>query len=192
MDPYPARRIRRAATAPALIGALACSAIVAVPQPAAADAAPWLVSTGAAHVKIVRGLKVRPVPRVLPVAGYHLTARFDDSGGLWSDDHTGLDFAAPKGTPLVAIGDAVVVSVEYDGAYGNKTVLRLEDGTELWYCHQSRTDVVAGQHVTTGQVVGAVGSTGNTTGPHLHLEVRPDGGDPVDPEVALAAWGIKP
>ena len=198
MNQHPARRIRRAATAPALIGALACSAVVGVPQSAAADqgASPvWMVTapaTSAARVTIVHGLKVHPVPRVLPVEGYHLTARFDDSGGLWAHNHTGLDFAAPEGTPLRAIGDAVVVSVEYDGAYGNKTVLRLGDGTVLWYCHQSRTDVVAGQHVTTGQVIGAVGSTGNTTGPHLHLEVRPGGGDPVDPEVALAGWGIKP
>jgi murein DD-endopeptidase MepM/ murein hydrolase activator NlpD len=196
MHQHPARRIRRAATAPVLIAALACSA--GVPQPAAAaqpgSTPAWLLADGAQapHLKVVRGLKVQPVPRVLPVQGYHLTARFDDSGGLWAHAHTGLDFAAPEGTPLRAIGDAVVVSVGYDGAYGNKTVLRLEDGTVLWYCHQSRTDVVAGEHVSTGEVIGAVGSTGNTTGPHLHLEVRPDGGDPVDPEVALAGWGITP
>ncbi|KAA1415849.1 M23 family metallopeptidase [Nocardioides humilatus] len=198
MNQNTARRVRRAAVAPALIGAIACSAVAVPPSAAAADSAQtpaWLVTAKAQparHLHVVRGLTVRPVPRVLPVTGYHLTARFDDAGGLWSHDHTGLDFAAPEGTALRAIADAVVVSVEYDGAYGNKTVVRLEDGTELWYCHQSRTDVVAGQHVKTGEIIGAVGSTGNTTGPHLHLEVRPGGGDPVDPEVALAKWGVKP
>jgi murein DD-endopeptidase MepM/ murein hydrolase activator NlpD len=191
------RRIRQAVTGPALIGALACSAFV--PDTAAADSSSptWLVAAHAsspARVKIVRGLTVRPQApsKVLPVDNYVLTARFNDSGGLWANNHTGLDFAAPEGTPLHAIGDAVVVSVGWDGAYGNKTVLRLGDGTVLWYCHQSRIDVTAGQHVSTGQVIGAIGATGNTTGPHLHLEVRPGGGDPVDPEIALANWGIKP
>ena len=85
-----------------------------------------------------------------------------------------------------------MVSAAYDGSYGNKTVVRLPDGTELWYCHQSSQSVSVGEHVAAGEVIGALGSTGNTTGPHLHLEVRPGGGDPVDPEVALAGWGLKP
>ena len=84
-----------------------------------------------------------------------------------------------------------MTEVGYDGAYGNKTVIRLEDGTELWYCHQSSQSVSVGDHVSAGDVIGAVGSTGNTTGPHLHLEVRPGGGDPIDPEIALADWGIR-
>ena len=127
----------------------------------------------------------------LPLAGYRLTARFGETG-LWATYHTGLDLAAPAGTPLVAIANATVTSAGYDGAYGNKTVLTLEDGTELWYAHQTSISVSAGETVTAGQTIGTVGSTGNVTGPHLHLEVRPGGGDPVDPYAALIARGITP
>ena len=129
---------------------------------------------------------------VLPVAGYRLTATFGQFSGLWATSHTGLDFAAPDGTPLKAVANGVVTSTGYDGAYGNKTVITLEDGTELWYCHQSAVSVRTGQTVTAGQVIGAVGSTGNSTGPHLHFEVRPGGGDPVDPYEALRVHGLQP
>ena len=67
-----------------------------------------------------------------------------------------------------------------------------EDGTEIWYCHQSSIGVDVGDTVTGGEVIGNVGSTGNSTGPHLHLEVRPGGGDPVDPYSALVYHGITP
>jgi murein DD-endopeptidase MepM/ murein hydrolase activator NlpD len=129
---------------------------------------------------------------VLPVEGYHLTATFGQSSGLWSTTHTGLDFAAPEGTPIRAIANGVVSSTGYDGSYGNKTVVTLEDGTELWFCHQSAVSVSSGQPVRAGEVIGAVGSTGNVTGPHLHLEVRPGGGDPVDPYEALRVHGLQP
>ncbi|MDN4173702.1 M23 family metallopeptidase [Nocardioides sp. SOB77] len=128
---------------------------------------------------------------VMPIAGYRLTARFGDYG-LWASYHTGLDFAAPTGTPLLAMANAVVTSVGYDGAYGNKTVLTLEDGTEIWYCHQTSTTVSPGDVVRAGEVIGTVGSTGNVTGPHLHLEVRPGAGDPVDPYAALQVHGLNP
>ncbi len=128
---------------------------------------------------------------VMPLAGYRLTARFGDYG-LWASYHTGLDFAAPTGTPLLAMANAVVTSVGYDGAYGTKTVLTLEDGTELWYCHQTSTTVSPGDVVRAGEVIGTVGSTGNVTGPHLHLEVRPGAGDPVDPYAALQVHGLNP
>ncbi len=126
-----------------------------------------------------------PPPWVLPVTGYHLTGRFGQVSGLWSTVHTGLDFAAPEGTPIRSIGPGVVVSTGYEGSYGNKTVVKLDDGTVLWYCHQSRFGVRAGQRLAAGQLVGYVGSTGNVTGPHLHLEVHPHGQDQaIDP----AAW----
>ncbi len=106
--------------------------------------------------------------------------------------HTGLDFAASVGSPIRSIAIGVVVSTEYDGAYGNKTVVRLSDGTEVWYCHQDTQSVVPGQTIRRGQVIGTVGATGNVTGPHLHLEIRPGGGDPVDPEVALRRHRVEP
>ena len=67
-----------------------------------------------------------------------------------------------------------------------------EDGTDLWFCHQTTIDVSVGDTVRGGEVIGTVGSTGNSTGPHLHLEVRPGGGDPVDPFTALLEHGVTP
>lgn len=128
---------------------------------------------------------------VLPLGGYRLTARFGEYG-LWSSYHTGLDFAVDPGTPLVAMARGVITFAGYDGAYGNKTVLTLKDGTELWYAHQTSIYASVGEEVAPGDVIGSVGSTGNVTGPHLHLEVRPGAGDPVDPMAALLAQGIDP
>ena len=128
----------------------------------------------------------------IPAGVYHLTARFGQCSGLWSHCHTGLDFAAAPGTPIHAIAGGVVTEVGWAGAYGNRTIITLSDGTELWYCHQTSYDVTAGQTVTAGEVIGSVGSTGNVTGPHLHVEVRPGGGDPVDPYAALIAHGVTP
>ncbi len=129
---------------------------------------------------------------VLPTVGYVLTARFGQSSGLWAHLHTGLDFAAPTGTPIFAIADGVITFAGYDGSYGNKTVELLPDGTEIWYAHQSEIDVKVGQHVIQSAQIGRIGSTGNTTGPHVHIEVRPGGGDPVDPYPAFVYHGVTP
>lgn len=127
----------------------------------------------------------------LPPGSYRLTARFGQFG-LWASSHTGLDFAAPHGTPILSIAAGTVTETGYDGAYGNKTVVTLEDGTELWYCHQSSIGVSVGETVIPGQQIGTVGNTGRSTGPHLHLEVRPGAGDPVDPYSALLVHGVTP
>ncbi|WP_331273157.1 M23 family metallopeptidase [Motilibacter deserti] len=127
---------------------------------------------------------------VEPLSGYRITAHFGQRASLWSNGHTGTDLAAPTGTPVHAVGDAVVVSVGYDGAYGNKIVLRHNDGTETWYGHLSATLVDAGQKVIAGTLIGRVGATGHTTGPHLHLEVRPGAADPVDAESWLREHGV--
>ena len=129
---------------------------------------------------------------VLPVTGYHLTARFGMAGGLWSSNHTGLDFATASGTPVVAVANGVITETGYAGAYGNQTIQTLDDGTEIWYCHQSSFGVSEGDVVSAGEVIGAVGSTGNVTGSHLHIEVRPGGGDPVDPYAAFIVHGVTP
>jgi murein DD-endopeptidase MepM/ murein hydrolase activator NlpD len=130
----------------------------------------------------------------LPLApsAYHLTATFGQSSGLWSSTHTGLDFAAPTGTPIMSVTNGTVTSVGYEGAYGNQVVVTTEDGEELWYCHMNSFAASVGDVVRAGDVLGYVGSTGNVTGPHLHLEVRPGAGDPVDPYAALVAHGVTP
>ncbi|MCX6407354.1 MAG: M23 family metallopeptidase [Propionibacteriales bacterium] len=129
---------------------------------------------------------------VLPVTGYALTARFGQSSSLWARVHTGLDFAGPSGSTIVSVAAGTVTDTSYAGAYGNRTVVTLDDGTEIWYCHQSRIVATPGERVRAGQTIGYTGSTGNVTGPHLHLEVRPGGGEPIDPEIALREHGVTP
>ena len=154
---------------------------------AASEALPDLVPP----YRIVKGveLKAKPPPWVLPVGGYHLTGRFGASSGLWSSTHTGLDFAAAEGAEIRSIGPGVVTETASDGAFGNKTVVRLDDGTVLWYCHQSDFAAEKGQRLAPGDLIGYVGSTGNVTGPHLHLEVH-SGHKPVDPEPWLAEHAL--
>lgn len=136
--------------------------------------------------QIARNLWVFP----LPAGTYRVSYNYGQCSYLWANCHTGEDFGAPTGTPIMSIANGVVTEAGYDGSYGNKTVVTLEDGTELWYCHQTSILVSVGDTVRGGQQIGTVGSTGNTTGPHLHLEVRPGGGDPVSPIDALRVHGI--
>jgi len=83
-----------------------------------------------------------------------------------------------------------VVSAGWDGAYGNKIVIRHRDGTVTWYAHLSSFVRHTGA-VRVGEVIGRIGSTGNSTGAHLHLEVRPGGGDSVDPLHWLRQHGAR-
>ena len=166
-------------------GVLALSAVT-VPGstgPAYAEAKPLPA------YQLVAGTKLKPRV-VLPVRGYRLTGRFGDSSYLWSSEHTGLDFAAASGTPIRSLTVGQVTSAGYDGRYGNTTVITLADGTQLWFCHQSSTTVRTGQWVGPGDLIGRIGSTGNVTGPHLHLEVRPTADAPVDPAAWLRARGL--
>jgi len=126
---------------------------------------------------------------VAPLEGYRLTAGFG-AYGLWSSSHTGQDFAAPSGTPVRTVGDGTIVSTGYDGAYGNKIVVEHEDGTLTWYAHLSEILRTSGP-VKVGDPIGRVGSTGNSTGDHLHLEVRPSPDSPVPPLTWLRQHGVE-
>ncbi|MEZ0095875.1 M23 family metallopeptidase [Streptacidiphilus sp. EB129] len=126
---------------------------------------------------------------VAPVPGATTGAGFGQSDSFWAHLHTGLDLTAPTGAPVLAIGAGTVTSAGWAGAYGYRVVETMPDGTELWYCHLSAIGVGSGE-VTAGQPIGRVGATGNAAGPHLHLEVRPAGGEPVDPAGWLADHGL--
>ena len=128
----------------------------------------------------------------LMVSGYHITATFNQAGGRWAHNHTGLDFAAPIGTRVGAVMAGEVISAEFAGAFGRRVEVRHADGTVTWYCHMSEFTVSVGDRVAAGDRVGSVGMTGNTTGPHLHFEVHPDGGDAIDPYPWLRDHGLNP
>lgn len=96
--------------------------------------------------------------------------------------HKGVDFAAPTGTPIFAAADGVVTDAGWtDGGYGNIVELRHGDGSVTLYAHTNRVYVSKGQVVNKGQAIAEVGTTGRSTGPHLHFEVQPDGKTAVDP-----------
>lgn len=106
--------------------------------------------------------------------------------------HTGVDFAVDPGTPLLAVGNATVVSAGWDGSYGKEIVLRLADGRFAQYAHLSTVEVSPGEHVSAAEEIGRSGSTGNSTGPHLHFEIRTSNryGAVINPVAYLAAHGV--
>jgi murein DD-endopeptidase MepM/ murein hydrolase activator NlpD len=116
-----------------------------------------------------------PVPSpqgfIWPVNG-RLTSRF---GPRWGSFHAGIDLAAPTGTPIKASKDGIVAFAGWMGGYGNMILIDHGGGHTTGYGHQSRLAVRKGQYVDQGQIIGYVGSTGHSTGPHLHFEVRVNG-----------------
>ncbi len=120
-----------------------------------------------------------------PTRNFKLSARFGQSGPMWSSgQHTGLDFAAPEGTTILAADSGRVVSAGPAGAYGNFVEIAHGDGTRTRYAHLCDIDVREGQMVKRAQHIGDLGNTGNSSGPHLHFEIL-DHGTPVDPEKHL-------
>lgn len=111
---------------------------------------------------------------VLPVSGT-ISSRFGVSSSIRSGAHTGLDIACPKGTDIKAVAKGKVVFAERNGAYGNLVKVDHENGVETWYAHCDKIYAKVGDKVDAGDVIAAVGTTGNSTGPHLHLEIRIDG-----------------
>ncbi|MDB5627435.1 MAG: hypothetical protein JWR73_3237 [Tardiphaga sp.] len=130
------------------------------------------------------------VPYRKPVVG---EVEFTSGFGVRSDPflgrpamHTGLDFRAPTGDPIRATAIGKVVSAAYQGGYGRMVEIDHGNGLSTRYGHMSEIHVKVGDSIKIGQVIGAVGSTGRSTGPHLHYETRIDG-EAVDPQKFLRA-----
>ncbi len=109
-----------------------------------------------------------------PVSGT-ITSRYGVSSSVRSSDHTGLDIAASTGTPIKVVASGTVTFASNKGSYGNVVKVNHGNGIETWYAHTSKMYVSEGQKVEAGTVIAAVGSTGNSTGPHLHFELRMNG-----------------
>ena len=118
-----------------------------------------------------------------PING-SITSRYGVSSRLRKSTHTGLDIAAPTGTIIKAVAEGTVTCASYNGAYGNLVKIEHGNGVETWYAHTSKMYVTPGQEVKAGDVIALVGSTGNSTGPHLHLEIRING-EHVNPQEYL-------
>ncbi|WP_262006901.1 M23 family metallopeptidase [Streptomyces sp. FIT100] len=126
----------------------------------------------------------------LPVSQHGLSAYYGQAGVNWMSMHTGIDFPVSYGTPVMAASDGTV-RTQWNSAYGNMAIVTAADGTETWYCHLSSTKIRSGS-VKAGDVIAYSGNSGNSTGPHLHFEVRPGGGSAIDPLSWLRSHGLNP
>ena len=127
----------------------------------------------------INGIKVA----TLPVTGT-ISSRYGVSSKIRVSTHTGLDIAATTGTPIKVVADGTVTFAAYSGSYGYLVKVDHGNGVETWYGHTSKMLVKEGQAVKAGDTIALVGSTGNSTGPHLHFEVRING-EHVNPQKYL-------
>jgi murein DD-endopeptidase MepM/ murein hydrolase activator NlpD len=130
---------------------------------------------------------------VAPVSA-SLGTPYRKAGSSWSKGyHTGVDFPVPTGTSVKSVASGSVVSAGWGGSFGYQVVIRHDDGRYSQYAHLSAISVRDGQTVSAGQRIGRSGSTGNSSGPHLHFEVRtgPGFGSDVDPIAYLRAGGVR-
>jgi murein DD-endopeptidase MepM/ murein hydrolase activator NlpD len=143
-----------------------------------------------AAAEAARKERLRP-KFALPVEQHGLSAYYGQAGINWMSVHSGIDFPVSYGTTVMAATDGVV-RTEWNSAYGNMAIVTAKDGTETWYCHLSTYKVASGTEVKAGDPIAFSGNSGNSTGPHLHFEVRPGGGSAIDPLPWLRSHGLSP
>ncbi|MCZ4511342.1 peptidoglycan DD-metalloendopeptidase family protein [Streptomyces sp. ActVer] len=143
-----------------------------------------------AAAEAARKERLRP-KFALPVTQKGLSASFGQAGVNWMSTHTGIDFPVSYGTTVMAVADGTV-RTQWNSSYGNMVILTTKDGTEIWYCHLATYQVASGTVVKAGDPVAYSGNSGNSTGPHLHIEVRPGGGSAIDPLPWLRSHGLDP
>ena len=133
-----------------------------------------------------RAARKRAIRKMTMPAWGRISARFGQSSSHWSARHTGMDIDADYGDAVYNLMKGRIIFAGRAGAYGNLVVVRTVRGGDVWYAHLSRIKLKVGAKIKSGRIIGYVGSTGNSTGSHLHLEVRKND-YPVDPSVFL--WG---
>ena len=135
----------------------------------------YTASTSSGYVSGMSSAKVDiGISLIRPMSGL-ITSRFGSRESIRSSGHRGLDIAAPTGTTIKAAAGGTVTTSGYSGSYGNMIIISHGNGVQTVYGHCSQLLISAGKTVSQGQVIAKVGSTGNSTGPHLHLEVRVNG-----------------
>jgi murein DD-endopeptidase MepM/ murein hydrolase activator NlpD len=127
----------------------------------------------------------------LPIKDGKITTAYGKKGKMWSKGyHTGVDFAVPTGTDVLAVADGKIENANWGSAYGTQLVCKIDGGWVI-YAHLSKALVKAGDKVTKGQHIGESGNTGNSSGPHLHFEMRNNirwsAGKDIDPKDVLAS-----
>ncbi|WP_406059435.1 M23 family metallopeptidase [Streptomyces sp. NBC_01077] len=201
----------KAVTAPVAVTASAAVAaqadaqahVAAQVKAAAAKATAAKVTAAKQAAAVKKAAAVKPVAAkkapswVKPVSAYTLSASYNQGGAMWAHKHSGQDFAVPVGTPVKAAGTGTVVKAGPNGggdgpAYGNAIVVKHANGTYSQYAHLSKIKVYPGQKVLAGQQIALSGNTGNSSGPHLHFEIRttPNYGSAVNPAAFLRSHGV--
>ncbi|MFK4067406.1 M23 family metallopeptidase [Streptomyces sp. NPDC029674] len=142
-----------------------------------------------AAAEAARKERLRP-KFALPVKQHGLSAQYGQAGVNWMSAHSGIDFPVSYGSEVFAATDGTV-STKWNSAYGNMAIVTAKDGTETWYCHLSTHKISSGP-VKAGETIAFSGNSGNSTGPHLHFEVRPAGGSAIDPLPWLRSHGLDP
>ena len=132
----------------------------------------------------------------LPIANGKITTHYKKLGKHWSKGyHTGVDFAVKEGTEIVAVADGKIENANWGKSYGIQAVQKVKGGWVI-YAHLSKLDVKPGDSVKAGQRIGASGNTGNSTGPHLHFEMRNNirwsAGEDLDPSEILGVNALPP
>ena len=128
----------------------------------------------------------------LPIKNGKITTPYGKPGKMWKATgyHTGCDFAVPVGTPVLAVADGKIENANWGKAYGNQVVQKVDGGWVI-YAHLNKVRIKPGAVAKAGDIVGEVGSTGNSSGPHLHFEMRDNirwsAGKDLDPKDILAS-----
>ncbi|MFG2619086.1 M23 family metallopeptidase [Streptomyces sp. NPDC048507] len=193
------RRTRTALAATALGATLALGAGTTA---AFADEAPAALPAAAEQVALQAQAQAQAAAAKTglwnkPVKSYTLSATFGKGGTMWSHKHSGQDFAVPVGTPVKAAATGTVVKAGPNGggdgpAYGNAVVIKHANNTYSQYAHLSKIQVRIGQKVSVNQQIALSGNTGNSSGPHLHFEIRttPNYGSAINPVAFLRTVGV--
>ncbi|GHA96044.1 M23 family metallopeptidase [Streptomyces termitum] len=193
--------------APVAVTAAAAVKVQAQTQAAQAAKAQAAVKAQAAKTAQVKAAAKKAVAKpaavkkatgwVKPVSSYALSASYNQGGAMWAHKHSGQDFAVPVGTSVRAAAAGTVVKAgPYGGgdgpAYGNAIVVKHANGRYSQYAHLSKIKVRIGQKVAAGQQIALSGNTGNSSGPHLHFEIRttPNYGSALNPAAFLRAHGV--
>ncbi|MEV6678750.1 M23 family metallopeptidase [Streptomyces erythrochromogenes] len=168
------------------LGAGTTAAFADAPQ-----TAPAATADVAAAAKKKAGLWDKPLEK------YTLSATFGKGGSMWARKHSGQDFAVPVGTPVKAVAAGTVVKAGPNGggdgpAYGNAVVIKHANNKYSQYAHLSKIQVKVGQKVSVKQRIALSGNTGNSSGPHLHFEIRttPNYGSALNPVAFLRTNGV--
>ncbi|WP_327184399.1 M23 family metallopeptidase [Streptomyces sp. NBC_01334] len=173
------------------VGAAALGASVVLGSGVASAAAPAAAPTAAKTAASAASW-------IDPVKKYTLSAGYAQAGAMWQSTHSGQDFAVPSGTKVMAAHGGTVVKAGGNGAgdgpaYGNAVVIKHANGVYSQYAHLSSIHVKVGQIVKTGQKIALSGNTGNSSGPHLHFEIRTTAnyGSAINPVTFLHSKGVK-